>query len=168
MLSVGTEDVKGNELTLEAFKLCKQIPCNFIGNVEGHDLFCQSSGCGGLRRFRGNVVLKTCESLAMSVFGWLKEELRRNPVRAAGAWLAREAFRSIKRRLDSDTYGGAPLLGLNGHVTIAHGSASERAIQNAIKYTSRAVRARVDQLIAREIAQANERLARPAGTPATS
>jgi len=162
ILSVGTEDVKGNELTLESFKLCKQVDLNFIGNVEGHDLFANRVDVVVCDGFVGNVVLKTCESLAMNLFGWLKQELTKNPVRKTGAWLAREAFRSIKRRVDPDSYGGAPLLGLNGNVTIAHGSAREFAIKNAIRYTSRAFHSHINQTISGEIARATECLARPA------
>jgi phosphate acyltransferase len=169
ILSVGTEDVKGNELTLEAFRLCKQVALNFIGNVEGHDLFANRVDVVVCDGFVGNVVLKTAESLAMSVFGWLKQELTKNLLRKSGAWLAREAFHSIKRRLDPDTYGGAPLLGLNGNVTIAHGSAGESAIKNAIKYTARAYHNHINQTITGEIASASPGLTRlPATTPASS
>ena len=162
ILSVGTEDVKGNELTLESFKLCKQVDLNFIGNVEGHDLFANRVDVVVCDGFVGNVVLKTCESLAMNLFGWLKQELTKNAVRKTGAWLAREAFRSIKRRVDPDSYGGAPLLGLNGNVTIVHGSAREFAIKNAIRYTSRAFHSHINQTISGEIARATECLARQA------
>src|SRR6185369_432825 len=130
LLNVGTEEVKGNELTLEAFRLCKQVELNFIGNVEGHDLFSNRVDVVVCEGFVGNIVLKTCESLATAIFDWLKRELTKNPVRKAGAYLAREAFRTIKRRMDPDAYGGAPLLGLNGNVMIAHGSSRERAILN--------------------------------------
>ncbi len=161
LLSVGTEDIKGNDLTREAFKLCKQVDLNFLGNVEGHDLFTNRVDVVVCDGFVGNVVLKTCESLAGGIFGWLKQELTRNPLRQAGAWLARGAFRTIKRRVDPDTHGGAPLLGLNGHVMITHGSSRERAICNAIRLASEAVRNQINQTIAREIAQANDRLQAP-------
>jgi phosphate acyltransferase len=169
ILSVGTEDVKGNDLTLEAFKLCKQVEINFIGNVEGHDLFANHVDVVVCDGFVGNVVLKTCEGMAMSMFRWLKQEFMKTPVRQAGAWLAREAFLTIKRRVDSDTYGGAPLLGLNGVVTIAHGSAREAAIKNAIRHTGRAFNNRINQIITAEVARANARLScRAAEAPAPS
>jgi glycerol-3-phosphate acyltransferase PlsX len=159
LLSVGTEDVKGNDLTLEAFKLCKQIDLNFIGNVEGHDLFANRVDVVVCDGFVGNIVLKTCESLATGIFGWLKYELTRTPMRKLGAFLARPAFQTIKRRVDPDSYGGAPLLGLNGNVMIAHGSARERAIMNAIRLTTEAVQHHINQVITLEIARANAKLA---------
>ncbi|MEO8426337.1 MAG: phosphate acyltransferase PlsX [Verrucomicrobiota bacterium] len=159
LLNVGTEEVKGNELTLEAFRLCKQVELNFIGNVEGYDLFSNRVDVVVCDGFVGNIVLKTCESLATAMFDWLKSELIKNPVRKAGAYLAREAFRTIKRRLDPDAYGGAPLLGLNGNVMIAHGSSRERAILNAIRLTTEAVQNHVNETITRRVAAANERLA---------
>ncbi len=159
ILSVGTEDTKGNELTLEAFRLCKQLDLNFIGNIEGHDLFANHVDVVVCDGFVGNVVLKTCESLADAVFTWLRRELTQNAVRKAGAWLARGAFRTIKRRLDPDASGGAPLLGLNGNVMIAHGSARERAIMNAIRLCTEAIQNQINRHITQEIAAANERLA---------
>jgi glycerol-3-phosphate acyltransferase PlsX len=163
ILNIGTEDSKGNELTLEAFKLCKQLEINFVGNVEGYGLF------GGLvdvvvcDGFVGNVVLKTCEGLASAIFSMLKRELTVSPQRQLGALLAKNAFRTIKRRTDPEIYGGAPLLGFNGTVMKAHGSARERAIANAIRVTTENLQHRVNQIIAQQIAHANERLA--AGNP---
>ena len=158
LLNVGTEEVKGNELTLEAFRLCKQVELNFIGNIEGHDLFSNRVDVVVCDGFVGNIVLKTCESLATAIFDWLKRELTKNPVRKAGAYLAREAFRTIKRRMDPDAYGGAPLLGLNGNVMIAHGSSRDRAILNAIRLATEAVQNHVNEAITRRVAAANERL----------
>ena len=158
ILSIGTEDSKGNELTLEAFKLCKLIDINFVGNVEGHDLFENRVDVVVCDGFVGNVVLKTCESLAMAMFSMMKRELTKNPKRQLGALLAKNAFRAIKRRMDPDAYGGAPLLGFNGTVMIAHGSARERAITNAIRVTTEAIQHHVNQVIALEIGRANERL----------
>ena len=159
LLSVGTEDIKGNELTQEAFKLCKQIDLNFIGNVEGHDLFANNVDVVVCDGFVGNVVLKTCESLAGGIFDWLKRELTSTLKRKLGAYLAKGAFRTIKRRMDPDAYGGAPLLGLNGNVFIAHGSARERAIMNAIRMATEAVQSRITQVIAEEVGKASQRLA---------
>src|SRR6266702_6782316 len=108
VLSIGTEENKGNELTLEAFRLCKMLDVNFIGNVEGHDLFksrVEVVVCDG---FVGNIVLKTCESLALGMFTMLKRELKTNLGRKLGALLAQNAFRAVKRSLDPDTHGGAP------------------------------------------------------------
>ncbi len=102
--------------------------------------------------FVGNIVLKTCESLAMGMMHMLKRELSRNPKRKLGAYLAQNAFRAIKRRMDPEVHGGAPLLGLNGIVMKSHGSARERAIMNAIRVATEAVRHQINQVICREIA----------------
>jgi glycerol-3-phosphate acyltransferase PlsX len=158
ILSIGTEDSKGNDLTLGAFKLCKQLDLNFIGNIEGHGLFNNQADVVVCDGFVGNIVLKTCESLAMALFSMLRTELTANPRRQLGALLAQNAFRTIKRRIDPEGYGGAPLLGFNGAVMKAHGSARERAIANAIRVTTETVQHHVNQVIAQEIAQANERL----------
>src|SRR6266702_3097883 len=158
LLSIGTEDNKGNELTLEAFKLCKQLDLNFVGNVEGHDLFksrVEVVVCDG---FVGNIVLKTCESLAVGIFTMLKRELKTNLGRKLGALLAQNAFRTIKKRMDPEAYGGAPLLGFNGAVMKAHGSAGERAIASAIRVTTESLQHRINQIIAQQIVRANERL----------
>jgi glycerol-3-phosphate acyltransferase PlsX len=154
LLSVGTEAIKGNDLTLEAFKLCKRIQIHFLGNVEGHDLFANRVDVVVCDGFVGNIVLKTCESLATGIFSWLKKELTRNPLRLLGAFMAQGAFRTIRRRVDPDTHGGAPLLGLNGNVMIAHGSSRERAIMNAILLTTEAVQNHINQTISCEIASA--------------
>ena len=158
VLSVGTEDVKGNDLTLEAFKLCKKLDLNFIGNVEGHDLFSNRVDVVVCDGFIGNIVLKTCESLAHGMFSWLKRELTATPVRKMGAMMAKGAFKTIKSRMDPDAYGGAPLLGLNGNVFIAHGSAGATAFNNAIRMTARAFEHHINEQMTEAISIANGRL----------
>ena len=158
ILSIGTEDSKGNELTLEAFKLCKKLDLNFIGNVEGHDLFKNHVDVVVCDGFVGNIVLKSCESLALAMFSMLKRELTANPQRQLGALLAKNAFRAIRRRMDPEVYGGAPLLGFNGAVLKAHGSARERAIASAIRATTENLQHQVNQIIAHEIARAAKSL----------
>jgi glycerol-3-phosphate acyltransferase PlsX len=158
ILSIGTEDSKGNDLTLEAFKLCKKLDLNFIGNVEGHDLFKDHVDVVVCDGFVGNIVLKTCESLAVGMFSMLKRELMSSAKRQIGAFLAKDAFHAIRRRLDPEVHGGAPLLGFNGMVFKAHGSARERAVASALRITAEAVQHQVNHVIAREIARANEKL----------
>ena len=156
ILSIGSEDSKGNELTLEAFRLCKKLNLNFIGNVEGHDLFKDHVDVVVCDGFVGNIVLKTIESLAVGMFSMLKRELTHNTQRKLGAFLAKAAFHSIRRRMDPEVYGGAPLLGFNGLVFKAHGSARERAVTSAIRVTANAVKTQINQTIARDIAAANK------------
>jgi glycerol-3-phosphate acyltransferase PlsX len=159
LLSIGTEDSKGNELTLEAFKLCRRLNVHFIGNIEGNDLFKDHVDVVVCDGFVGNIVLKTCESLAVAMFSMLKRELMRNPKRQIGAYLTQNAFHAIRRRMDPEVHGGAPLLGFRGIVFKAHGSSRERAIASALRVTAETVQHRVNEIIAREIARANERLA---------
>ncbi len=159
ILSNGTEANKGTETTQEAARLCKMVDLNFIGNVEGHDLFNDRVDVVVCDGFIGNIVLKTLESFAKGLASWLKDEITRNPVRMLGALLAKGAFRNIKQRTDSDTRGGAPLLGLNGIVFKAHGSASERAIMNGIGQAVQAAEHRITDIIRAEVAQASQRLA---------
>lgn len=158
ILSIGTEDSKGNELTLAAFKLCQKLDLNFIGNVEGHDLFKDHVDVVVCDGFVGNIVLKTAESLAVAMFSMLKRELMHSAQRKIGAFLAKGAFHAIRKRMDPEVHGGAPLLGFNGLVFKAHASARERAITSALRVTAEAVQHRVNQVIADEIAKANEKL----------
>src|SRR6185369_8143271 len=123
-----------------------------------HDLFHNKVDVVVCDGFVGNIVLKTLEGFAKGLLAWLKAELTKNPKRMLGALLARNALRTVKRRMDPDAYGGAPLLGLNGNVMKAHGSASERAIMNAIRVSTEAVQHRINQIICDEIAAANLRL----------
>jgi glycerol-3-phosphate acyltransferase PlsX len=155
LLCNGTEENKGTELTQQAFALCRQADINFVGNVEGHDLFHNRVDVAVCDGFVGNIVLKTLEGFAKTLGGWLKEELTRNPKRMLGAVLARNALRGLKRRFDPDAYGGAPLLGLNGTVMKAHGSASDQAIRNAIRISTEAVQHHINQMIQKEVARAN-------------
>ncbi|HPC62106.1 MAG TPA: phosphate acyltransferase PlsX [Verrucomicrobiota bacterium] len=161
ILSIGTEDSKGNELTLQAFQLCRRLDLNFIGNVEGHNLFENDVDVVVCDGFVGNIVLKTCESLATALFGMLRRELKASARRQLGALLARNAFRAIKRRMDPEVGGGAPLLGFRGSVLKAHASARERAITNAIRVLTENLQHHVNEIIERDIARANERLATP-------
>ncbi|MGB0582517.1 MAG: phosphate acyltransferase PlsX, partial [Limisphaerales bacterium] len=158
ILANGTEENKGNELTLEANRILKGLNLNFIGNVEGHDLFHNKVDVVVCDGFVGNIVLKTCESMARGMMGWLKAELTSNPVRTAGAFIAQGAFKTLKHRLNSDSYGGAPLLGLNGVVMKAHASASEVAIMNAVRCATEAIQHNVNQAIIHDMEEAADYL----------
>lgn len=159
ILSNGTEEMKGNDLTREASKLLQQTDLNFIGYVEGFDLFNDRVEVVVTDGFIGNILLKSVESMGKSILKILKTELTATPVRKFGAWLAREGFRNIKRKMDPEAYGGAPLLGLNGVVIKAHGSSRERSIMNAIRVATEEVQHNINDLIVAEIARNNERIA---------
>ena len=163
VLSNGTEESKGTELTRESAKLCQQLDLNFIGYVEGHHLFEDAVDVVVTDGFVGNIVLKTCESMGKAMITTLKEGLTATPIRKLGALLSRGAFAGIKRRMDPDLYGGAPLLGLNGTVIKTHGSARERAVMNAIRVATETIQHHLNEVMAREIARANERLPKESG-----
>jgi glycerol-3-phosphate acyltransferase PlsX len=158
ILSNGKEANKGTEMTKEASRLCQLANLNFIGNVEGHDLFNNEVDVVVCDGFTGNIVLKTMESFAKSLTSWLKAEVSRNPKRILGALLLRGALRTISHRTDPDVRGGAPLLGLNGVIFKAHGSSRERAIMGAIDQAVQAAEHHITDIIRAEAAQANERL----------
>ena len=147
VLSFGGEDQKGNDLTKNAFKLLKQMPINFIGNIEGHDLFTNDVDVVVCDGFVGNVMLKACESLARAMSQILKNRMRKSPVRMAGAFLSKNAFRELKELTDHEEYGGAPLLGINGNCIIAHGSSTPKAVRNAIRVAAEMVDNRVNEHI---------------------
>jgi len=158
LMSIGGEDQKGNEFTKEIFKLLKASSLNFRGNVEGHDLFerpVEVVLCDG---FVGNVVLKTCEATASAVFSWLKRELMANPKRKAGAMLAQNAFRAIRNKTNYETYGGSPLVGVDGIAIIAHGSSSPLAMKNAIRVACELIEKKINPRIVEAIKQFNEKV----------
>jgi phosphate acyltransferase len=134
LLSIGEEEIKGNELTREAFKeLEDEASLNFIGNVEGRDVFNGSSDVIVCDGFTGNVALKISEGLADTMLHLLREELRKDLRSRAGSLLLMPAFRRFKRRIDSSEFGGAPLLGVNEVCLISHGRSTAKAIKNAIR-----------------------------------
>ncbi len=168
VLSNGSEASKGNDLTREAARLCALLDLNYIGYVEGFDLFNDAVDVVVADGFTGNVVLKTAESLGYAMMHLLKQELTATPVRKFGALIAQDALRSLKRRLDPEVYGGAVLLGLNGNVIKAHGSARERAIMNAIRVAADEVQHGLTDVIAKRIALAAKRLAAQPAVPISS
>src|SRR5271163_4716452 len=133
LLSIGEEETKGNELTRESFQLLKRLPLNFVGNVEGRDLFNGHVEVIVADGFVGNVALKISEGVANLVRTVLKESLKATISRQVGYMLSRSAFSDFKKRIDHTEYGGAPLLGIKGVCIITHGSSNANAIKNAIR-----------------------------------
>ena len=152
LLSIGEEEGKGNELTREAFHLLKRLPINFVGNVEGRDLYNGDVDVIVADGFVGNVALKTSEGVARLVRAVLKETLKTTITRQVGAYLSRHAFSDFKKRLDHTEYGGAPLLGIKGVCIITHGSSNTNAIKNAIRVAAEFAEGKVTQTIERELA----------------
>ena len=151
LISLGEEDVKGNELTKEVFKMLKRSSLNFVGNIEGRHLFedpVEVVVCDG---FVGNVILKTCESISVAIFTWLKHELMRSTKRKVGAFLAKNAFLEIKDKTNYEEYGGSPLLGVNGICIIAHGASTPLAIKNALRVAAESIEHQVNPHIIEEV-----------------
>jgi glycerol-3-phosphate acyltransferase PlsX len=156
LMSIGSEDEKGNEFTRQVFDALRGAGLNFRGNVEGHDLFENPVEVVVTDGFTGNVVLKTCEAIAHAIFGWLRVEIKRSFLTTLGGMLAKPAFRAIHKRTSPDEYGGMPLLGVNGTCIIAHGGASPTAVKNAIRQARESIRHHVNPHIVEEIQRTNE------------
>ena len=143
LLTIGTEEGKGNALTTGTHEILKRSGdlLNYVGPTEGFQVFtdhCDVAVCDG---FVGNLLLKSWESLAKFFSATLKSELKANPLRMAGAALSHGAFQALKSRMNPDRYGGAPLLGLKGNVLKAHGSSNRHALCAAILAADKVVRA---------------------------
>ena len=152
LLSIGEEETKGNELTRDSFQLLKQLPLNFVGNVEGRDLYGGQVDVIVADGFVGNVALKTSEGVANLVRATLKETLKTTITRQVGYLLSRSAFADFKKRLDHTEYGGAPLLGVKGVCFITHGSSNANAIKNAIRVAAEFAERKIIDKIEKELA----------------
>ena len=133
LLSIGEEEGKGNDLTREAYEQLKTSSLNFVGNVEGRDIYNGSCDVIVTDGFTGNVALKISESLAEMLGAMIKEELTRDVRSKLGAALAMPAFGRFRKRVDYPEMGGAPLLGIDGGAIICHGSSPAKAIKNAVR-----------------------------------
>ncbi len=154
LLSIGEEDSKGDSLTRDTLPLLRALPgINFIGNVEGRDLWTGGVDVVVCDGFVGNIALKTSEGLAKLVNVSLKESLKSSILSQMGALLSYGAFANFKRRLDYTEYGGAPLLGVRGVCIVGHGSSNEKAIMNGIRvaaeFASADVNAGIEAALAR-------------------
>jgi phosphate acyltransferase len=150
LLSIGEEEIKGNDLTRQAFALIKDLGLNFLGNVEGRDLYngrVDVIVCDG---FVGNVALKISEGLAAAVRYLLKESLKSTITSQFGALLSRRAFVDFQKRIDDSEYGGAPLLGLKGVAIVGHGSSNANAIKNAVRVAKQLSESGVNQRMQQE------------------
>src|SRR3989442_3844200 len=153
LLSIGEEDSKGNELTKEAFKSLKRAPINFIGNVEGRDIFKGDVDVIVCDGFTGNVALKLSEGLYEAFASMLKQELQKTISAKVGAIFAQNAFRQFRHRLDYSEYGGAPLLGIKGITLVCHGRSNSNGIKNAIRVAQEFCKHDVNRAIETEFAK---------------
>lgn len=153
LMSIGEEEGKGNDVTREVFKVLKTTGLNFIGNVEGRDVFNGNADVVVCDGFVGNVLLKSAEALADMLFRMIREEVERTPRTKMGYVLAKPAIDRFRQRTDYREYGAAPLLGVNGGCFIGHGSSNAWAIQNAIRRAVEFSSARLDRKIHDKIAE---------------
>jgi phosphate acyltransferase len=166
LLSIGEEETKGNELTRESFQLLKRLPLNFVGNVEGGDLFNGRVDVIVADGFVGNVALKISEGVANLVRTVLKESLKTTITRQVGYLLSRSAFSDFKKRIDHTEYGGAPLLGLKGACIITHGSSNANAIKNAVRVAAEFSERRINESIEQGLAAIRPAMAEAEAAPA--
>ena len=151
LLSNGEEETKGSALVQEAHRLLQTTSFNFIGNIEGKDVprgVADVVVCDG---FVGNVLVKFGEGIGEFTFTLMRQEIGTNPIGILGGLLLRPALRRIKRRVDYQEHGGAPLLGVNGIVIVAHGRSTARAIRNALRVASQAAEAGLHQALTETI-----------------
>ena len=151
LLSIGEEDEKGNQLTLEAFELLRSADLEFRGNTEARELLRFAADVVVCDGFTGNVALKLLEGTIKELLDALREEITATARGKLGGLLIRPAARRLRARLDPDTYGGAYLLGLRGLSVIAHGDSSAKAIANAIRLAARGVEHRVVERLAERL-----------------
>ncbi|MFQ6001769.1 MAG: phosphate acyltransferase PlsX [Anaerolineae bacterium] len=151
IISTGEEEGKGSQLVLEAYELLKRSGLNFIGNVEGKDVFPGLADVVVTDGFTGNVMIKLGEGMASFFAGVIEEEIKRSPLTALGGLLARPAFGRAKSRLDYSEYGGVPLLGVEGVVIVAHGRSNSKAIKNALRMAKQTVEGGMIEAIKEEI-----------------
>lgn len=154
LLSIGEEETKGNELTRQTAQLLKQTSLNFMGNVEGRDVFrgnVEVVVCDG---FIGNIALKLSEGLVEHIGGMLKKAIKSSLTSQLGYALSKRAFDAFRKRTDYSEYGGAPLLGVRGITVIGHGRSNPNAVKNAIRVAAELCRARVNEKIEQELSAA--------------
>jgi glycerol-3-phosphate acyltransferase PlsX len=151
LMSMGEEETKGDELTREVHDVLKGSTLNFIGNVEGGDVFSGRADVIVMSGFAGNVTLKASEALAETLMKLIREELTRTPLRRLGAALSRGAFDAIRLRIDPSEYGGAPLLGVKGCCVIGHGRSNAVAVKHGIRAAAEFFTSGVNERIEAEL-----------------
>ncbi|OLN22820.1 phosphate acyltransferase [Domibacillus antri] len=157
LLNIGTEEKKGNELTKAAFKLLSDAKeFHFIGNVESRELLNGAADVVVTDGFTGNMVLKTIEGSALSIFSMLKSALTASTKSKIGALLLKEELRSLKNKMDYSEYGGAGLFGLKAPVIKAHGSSDANAFFHAIEQAYKMAQSNVPSIIETQIASGKE------------
>lgn len=153
ILSIGEETGKGNSLVKETYELLQKSPLNFIGNVEGRDVYKGDVDVIVCDGFVGNNILKVSEGLAEAIQQMLRNEIVKSPLAKLGYMLAKPAFKRFKKRVDYTEYGGAPLLGINGTGIVCHGKSNAQAIKNAILEAVKMVDNNVNDTISKDLSK---------------
>lgn len=151
LISIGEEEGKGDDTTLKTYELLKDVHLNFIGNIEGSDIFRGVADVIVCDGFVGNVILKVSEGLAESLMLLIKNEIHNKFLFQIAAFFLKPAFRNLRKKIDYDEYGGAPLLGIDGVSIICHGGSNAKAMRNAIGVARSFVKDKITQNIADEI-----------------
>jgi glycerol-3-phosphate acyltransferase PlsX len=151
LMSIGEEEAKGNELIKTTYNILKSMDINFVGNVEGRDVYIGGADLIVTDGFTGNVTLKVTEGVVDVMISLLKREIMSSIIARLGFFLIKNSFKRIKKRMDYSEYGGALLLGVNGIVIIGHGASNEKAIRSAIDLSKRFIKENVLDKISQEI-----------------
>ena len=155
LLNIGEEDAKGNDLTKETFALLSSSSLNFVGNVEGREIFDGKADIVVCEGFVGNVLLKFAEGLAMNLLSTVKAGAMKSFWMKLGLWLCKPTFEALRAKMDFSEYGGVPLLGVNGICIICHGRSDSKAIQNAIRVALQLSKNNVNEHIVSELEKTN-------------
>ncbi len=151
LMSIGEEDTKGNELTRETYELLESSPLNFIGNVEGKDLYSGKADIIVSDGFTGNVALKASEGVIDTLYKMARTEVMKDLLSKIGFFLMKRNLKRLYKKINYAEYGGAPLLGINGVCIIGHGRSNSTAVKNAIRLASEFVKNRVQEKIEKEL-----------------
>jgi phosphate acyltransferase len=151
LLSIGEEEGKGNELVRDTHDRLKKTPLNFVGNIEGKDVFAGNVDVIVCDGFIGNIALKISEGAAQQIAALLKVAMKSTIAAQVGSMLARSAFQQVKKQIDYSEYGGAPLLGVRGVTVIGHGRSNANAVKNAIRVANELAEANVTEKIEQEL-----------------
>ena len=151
LLSIGEEEMKGNDLTAEVLPRLKELPLNFTGNVEGREIFSGNVNVIVCDGFVGNVALKVSEGAAQQIAFLLKRALQSNIASKVGYVLSRNAYKEFRKSIDYSEHGGAPLLGVRGITVIGHGGSNANAIKNAVRVAAEMARNKLNERIEQEL-----------------
>jgi len=155
LLSNGKELSKGTEITQKAYKILKKLPLNFVGYIEGRDIFKDDIDVAVCDGFTGNILLKSIEGLGRTLLSILKNEINKSAISKIGAMFMSNTFKRIKKKMDYAEYGGAPLIGINGTCIVTHGSSNDKEIKNGIKVAVQMLAFQLNKIITEKLKKYN-------------